>query len=154
MTSGLHKVKLNLSNDQIRKASRGQQIQVKSSDIGTGHICLVHPETYKKLVLAHKKGIGARIHMTAGELEGSGFMDILKKIASPVLSGLQGVASEIFPSHKGTIDSIREGIRGATGYGIKGKGKFAPGNMPSGPSHFPAQKVKRGGNGINPSGFY
>lgn len=154
MTNGMHKVKLSLSKDQIRKAARGQQIQVKAGDIGVGHECLVHPETYKKLVSAHKRKCGARIHMTSSELEGSGFMDFLKTIASPVLSGLQGVAKEIFPSHKGTIDSIREGIRGATGYGIKGKGKFAPGGIPAGPTYFPAQRAKRGGNGINPSGFY
>lgn len=150
MTNGLHKVKLNLSKDQIRKASRGLQIQVKASDIGKGHECLVHPETYKKLKSAHQKGIGARIHLTASELEGSGFMDILKTIASPVLSGLQGVAKEIFPSHKGTIDSIREGIRGATGYGIKPK---AIKGFSNGPNYFPGQKVKKGG-GINPSGNY
>jgi len=152
--AGLHPVKLNLSKEQIRKAARGHQIQVAHSDIGVGHIFHVHPETHKKLHSAHKGHRGARVHITHHELAGSGFLDFLKTIASPVLSGLQGVAKELLPSHAGTIDSIREGIRGATGYGLRPKKQmhhghsmhsehsgFAHGNGMRGPHHFPAHKT-------------
>lgn len=116
---GLHPIKLNLSHAQVLKARAGHQVQVAHHQIGHGHTFHLHPETHKKLHTAHRARKGARIHITHPELAGSGFLDILKKVASPVLSGLQGVAKELFPSHAGTIDSIREGIRGATGYGIR-----------------------------------
>lgn len=118
---GLHPIKLNLSHHQIRKAHAGHQIQVHHSDIGVGHVVHVHPETHKKLLKAHASRKGARVHITHHELAGSGFMDVLKKVASPVLSGIAGVAGELFPSHKDTINKVREGIRGATGYGVRPK---------------------------------
>ena len=179
-----HHVKLNLSHAQIRKAKAGHPIQLKHSDIGVGHGIHVHPETHKKLVAAHKARKGARIHLTHHELAGAGFLDVLKSVASPVLSGLAGVAGELFPSHKDTINKVREGVRTATGYGIKkhtkhhGKKKVAPKKMkfmhggdglhrsspahgiPSGlhhyPHHYPAQHsdLHQMGYGINPSGFY
>lgn len=120
---GLHPIKLNLSHAQVLKARAGHQVQVAHHQIGHGHTFHLHPETHKKLHTAHRARKGSRIHITHPELAGSGFLDILKKVASPVLSGLQGVAKELFPSHAGTIDSIREGIRGATGYGIRGRPK-------------------------------
>jgi hypothetical protein len=176
MHSGLHPVKLNLTHAQVLKAKAGHPIQVSHANIGKGHVFHVHPETHKKLILAHKKGTGSRIHLTIDELSGAGFMDILKKVASPVLSGLQGVAKELFPSHANTIDSVREGIRGATGYGLKPrkqmhKGRamnshgFYNGNGMNTPQHFPGQESdhygfgikkktgKKMGRGINPSGF-
>jgi hypothetical protein len=184
MHNGLHPVKLNLSHAQVLKAKAGHMIQINHSNIGHGRVIHVHPETHRKLVNAYKKGTGARIHLIESELSGAGFMDILKKVASPVLSGLQGVAKELFPSHAETIDSVREGIRGATGYGLKPrkqmhKGKamktnnngFMEGHgIMKGPQHYPGQKTDmsilkgRGmrskqnmnhfGEGINPSGFY
>lgn len=165
-----HHVKLNLSHAQIRKAKAGLPIQLKHSDIGVGHGIHVHPETHKKLVAAHKARKGARIHLTHHELAGAGFLDVLKSVASPVLSGLAGVAGELFPSHKDTINKVREGVRTATGYGIKkhtkhGKKKVAPKKMKfmhggdglhHYPHHYPAQHsdLRQMGYGINPSGFY
>lgn len=164
---GLHPVKLNLSHSQIRKAHAGHPIQISHSDIGVGHLIHVHPETHKKLLHAHKNRKGSRIHLTHHELAGAGFMDFVKSVASPVLSGLQGVAKEIFPSHADTIDSIRNGIRAATGYGLKAGPKKRGRKQIKGPQHFPAQhsdhygfdmekktKFMHHGDGINPSGFY
>jgi len=157
---GLHPVKLNLSHAQIRKAHAGHPIQLAHADIGVGHLIHVHPETHKKLLAAHRARKGSRIHLTHHELAGSGFLDFLKTIASPVLSGLQGVAKEIFPSHAGTIDSIREGIRGATGYGLKphkqmhsghamktAQHGFMNGQGMRGPQHFPGQESDHYGFG-------
>ena len=120
----------------------------------------VHPETHKKLVASHKRGTGTRIHLTHHELSGSGFLDFIKTIASPVLSGLQGVAKEILPQYAGTIDSIRNGIRGATGYGLKPHKQmhhghamhsehhgFYNGNGMHGPQHFPGKKSDHYGFG-------
>lgn len=174
-------IKLNLSHAQLLKAKAGHPIQISPQNVGVGHVFHVHPETYRKLATANKNGKGARIHLTLAELSGAGFMDILKKVASPVLSGLQGVAKELFPSHANTIDSIREGVRGATGYGLKQRKQmhkgipmnahgFYNGNGVA-PKHFPNQKsdhygfgMKKtrktkkinfmNGEGINPSGFY
>ena len=87
---------------------------------------------------------------------GEGFLDFLKTIASPVLSGLQGVAKEIFPGSAKTIDNIRDGIRTATGYGIR-KPLFVHDSGPQDKSDFGegiVQKKKRRGKGINPSGSY
>jgi hypothetical protein len=121
MTDGHIKVHVNLSKAQVAKARNGHQIQLAHNQIGSGHqVIHAHPELHKKLHTAYRKGTGARIHLTHHEMaHGSGFFDVLKSIASPVLSGLQGVANELFPGHKNTINSIREGIRGATGYGLK-----------------------------------
>lgn len=121
MHHGLHPIKLNLTHHQIRKAHAGHPIQIPHHAIGSGVTVHVHPETHKKLVKAHHGRKGARIHLTHHELAGSGFLDVLKKVASPVISGLAGVAGEIFPSHKDTINKVREGIRSATGYGIRAK---------------------------------
>ena len=155
---GLHPIKLNLSHAQIRKAHAGHPIQVTHADIGVGHEIHVHPETHKKLVAAHRARKGSRIHLTHHELAGSGFLDFIKTIASPVLSGLQGVAKEIFPSHAGTIDSIRNGIRTATGYGLKPRKQmhhghamnshgFSNGSGMHGPQHFPGEKSDHYGFG-------
>jgi len=159
---GLHPIKLNLSHAQVLKARAGHQVQVAHHQIGHGHTFHLHPETHKKLHTAHRTRKGSRIHITHPELAGSGFLDILKKVASPVLSGLQGVAKELFPSHAGTIDSIREGIRGATGYGIRthkkkaihhrapmhGKGGFMhAGDEFHSPEHFPGNYARRASAG-------
>ena len=89
---------------------------------------------------AHKHHKGVRIHLTHHEMaNGKGFFDFLKTIASPVLSGLQGVAKEIFPDHANTIDAIRDGIRNTTGYGIKPKKTmFVHGG--GGPEYFPGRR--------------
>ncbi len=172
-TGGLVPIKLALSHAQALKAGSGKQIQVAHHQMGHGHTFHVHPETHKKLVAAHRGGRGARIHITHHELAGSGFLDVLKKVASPVLSGLAGVAGELFPSHKDTINNVREGLRTATGYGIRtrkhsmhGRGGFMHAGDMQSPEHFPGmhtdhygvaapkRKAKKSrGRGINPSGF-
>lgn len=173
---GLKPIKLNITKAQLHKAHRGQKIRVLHHNIGVGHTFNVHPTTHEKLVKAHHGKRGTTIHITPHELAGSGIFDTLKdiasKVASPVLSGLAGVAKEIFPDHSGTVDKIREGIRTATGYGIhkpvarkrktagrkKNNVHFMPGSGSGlrGPSHFPAQheQYMHYGSGINPSGFY
>jgi hypothetical protein len=148
---GLIPIKLNLSHHQAKKASHGHPIQLKHHEIGVGHLMYIHPETHKKLVHAHKHGKGARIHLSHHELHGSGFLDILKKVASPVLSGLAGVAGELFPSHKDTINKVRQGIKDVTGYGLRPRKQMHEGHamhsnhhgfmhgdgINGGPEHFP-----------------
>lgn len=156
--SGLHPIKLNLSHSQVLKAKRGQQIQVAHHQMGHGHTFHLHPTTHKKLHTAHRAGKGSRIHITHHELAGSGFLDVLKSVASPVLSGLAGVAGELFPSHKGTISKVREGIRTATGYGLRSHKKthkhhelFQHGagyESEHMPSHYPGQPAEHFGSGV------
>lgn len=168
-SQGLIPIKLNLTKAQVKKAHSGKKIRVLHHNIGVGNVIHVHPTTHERLVKAYQQQRGTTIHVTPGELAGAGFLDTLKdiasKVASPVISGLAGVAGEIFPDHKNTINKVREGIRSATGYGIKKKPvkknvKFLPGNVVGkgianlrGPTHFPAQ-YESYGSGINPSGFY
>jgi hypothetical protein len=174
------KVHVHLSKAQISKARNGHPIQLAHHQIGKGsHVIHAHPETHRKLHNAHKKGTGARIHLTHHEMaHGSGFFDVLKTIASPVLSGLQGVAKELFPDHTQTIDNIRNGIRTATGYGLHSKKQNHRGHpmhsdhsgFAHGPEHFPGEMSdfnhkkhskgkgikkhhKHHGKGIVPSGY-
>ncbi len=139
---GLLAIKLNLSRAQLLKAKRGQQIQVSYDQIGSGHTYKLHPETAKKIITAHKRRKGVRIHITLPELHGSGFLDFIKTIASPVLSGLAGVATELAPQYKDTIGKVREGIRVATGYGLRP------------PARMPGRKISKAseGMGIRPAG--
>ena len=179
---GLHPVKLHLSHAQVLKAKAGHPIQVKYEHIGHGHLFHLHPETHKKILHAHKHHKGARIHITHHELHGAGFLDVIKKIASPVLSGLSAVAGEILPQYKDTIGKVREGIRTATGYGLKPKKQMHHGNamhseqhgfmhgdgIHPGPKHFVGEHSdhygfgirhkkkttkKHKGNGIVPAGY-
>jgi len=159
-------VHVHLSKAQISKAKNGHPIQLAHHQINVhGHqIIHSHPENYKKLLHSHHHKKGCRLHLTHHEMaHGKGFFDFLKTIASPVLSGLQGVAKELFPGSAATIDGIRNGIRTATGYGLKPKKTMFA--HAGGPEHFPAQHAgegikkthkKRGkrGFGIQPSGFY
>ena len=155
-SGGLLPVKLALSQAQMRRASMGHQIQVTHSQIGHGHEFHVHPETHKKLLSAYNGGRGARIYITHSELSGSGFLDILKKVASPVISGIAGVAGELFPTHKETINKVREGVRSVTGYGIagrKGRGGLPGSFMHAGddlqsPEHFPGMPTDHYGQGM------
>ena len=99
-SDGHIKVHVHLSKAQVAKARNNHPIQLSANQIGVhGHqIIHAHPENAKKLHHAHKHHKGARIHLTHHEMaHGSGFFDFLKTIASPVLSGLQSVAKEIFP---------------------------------------------------------
>lgn len=161
---GHHPIKLDLSHAQVLKARAGHQIQVAHHQIGHGHTFHLHPETHKKLHAAHRARRGARIHITHAELAGSGFLDILKKVASPVLSGLAGVAGELFPSHKDTINKVREGVRTATGYGLRPRKQMHHGSAMHSehhgfmhgdalhhahrPEHFPGQKTDHYGFGL------
>ena len=160
-------VKIALSNAQLAKIKKGHPIQVSNNAIGhpQGYtFSYLHPLQHDRVMKANRSKKGVRLHLTAPELEGSGILDILKSIASPVLSGLAGVGKEIFPSHAGTIDKIREGIRTATGYGLNSSNGFSHG---SNLGAFPANKVSstngmrktkkkpmKKGSGIIPAGYY
>ena len=153
-------VKIHLSHHQISKIRQGKTVQIPIEHIGhhQGRVFRhLHPTNLEKLKKAHHAKRGVRLHLTTHELHGTGFLDILKKIASPVLSGLQGVAKEIFPSHAGTIDKIRNGIRTATGYGLKTRKQNHHGDAMNShgfyngngvPHHFPGEKSDHYGFGI------
>lgn len=163
-------VKIALSNAQLAKIKKGHPVQISNNAIGHpqgySFSCL-HPVQHDRVMKANRSKKGVRLYLTAPELEGSGILDILKSVASPVLSGLAGVGKEIFPSHAGTIDKIREGIRTATGYGLNSNGFSHGSNLGA----FPANKVSsangmgikmrktkkkpmKKGSGIIPAGYY
>ena len=117
-------LKLHLSHHQLGKIRRGEPIQLKHEHIGHPRgitFTHLHPINHAKIVKAHGQRRGVRVHITHPEMHGTGFLDVLKGIASPVLSGLAGVAGELFPSHKDTINKVRQGIKDVTGYGIRHK---------------------------------
>ncbi len=169
---GHKEIKLNLSKAQILKSAKGQQIQIPHTSIGVGHNIKVHPETYKKLLSAHRKKKSCRIHVMPHELHGSGLWDTIKgiagQVASPLLSGLAGAAKEVFPEYSNTIDKVRGAVRSVTGYGLKSNSSLH--GFANGPNqnlgHFPSlpvegmgmKKIKRSskkkGSGIIPAGMY
>lgn len=68
------KVPLTLSKAQFDKIRKGQPIQLAHHQIGHHgrHHLMLHPESVKKVHNAHRKGKGARIHVSPHELEASG----------------------------------------------------------------------------------
>ena len=143
-----HSVKLNLTPEQQKKALRGASIRLNKNAIMNGtQIVMLHPLNVKKIT---KSGNGVNLEMSPGEImatasangmmpkmdmsnvDGSGFFDTLWQgikgvgsflkssgigtaladIAQPVVAGVAG---------ENVAKGLREGLRAATGVGIKPK---------------------------------
>lgn len=62
-------MKLNLTRVQIGKAFKGQTIQIKASQIGSGMSFDLHPSNLKKLQKAHRLNKGVRMTFSRDELD-------------------------------------------------------------------------------------
>lgn len=143
-------VKLNLTKAQQAKAIRGAPIRIsKDAILNGGQIVMMHPLNAKKVT---KSANGINITFSPGEIiatashhgmvpkmdmsnvDGSGFFDsiwngikgvgkFLKDtgIASTLADVAQGVAGPIIGEN--LSKGLREGLRGATGVGLKKKGR-------------------------------
>lgn len=121
-----YKVHLHLSSYQLSRARNGHPIQLKHEQINTGHHISIHahPETFKKILKAHKNKRGVRLHLTEHEMmHGTGFFDnvknFLKKNGTAILDTVGNVASAVAPEYKDIIQAGRQGIKNLTGYGHK-----------------------------------
>ena len=65
-------LKLNLSDAQLHKLHKGETVQIKNNQIGTGREFKLHPENAKKVVKALKNGTGVRLSVSEAEISGSG----------------------------------------------------------------------------------
>ena len=136
------RIKLNITPAQQKKSIKGGSIRLSSGCIGNGQTVMLHPMNYKKLNNAKN---GAILHLSPGEmiataqhhgilqptqLEGSGFFDSLWsgiKSAGKFLkdsgigTALADVGQEILSPVLGEniTKGLREGLRSATGVGLK-----------------------------------
>ena len=65
-------LKLNLSDAQLHKLHKGETVQIKNNQMGTGREFKLHPENAKKIVKALKNGTGVRLSVSEAEISGSG----------------------------------------------------------------------------------
>ena len=141
-------VKLHITPKQQAQALKGAKIRLSADSIGKGQIVLLHPLNAKKVANA-KNGIN--LELSPGEimqsaayhsmippqpegLSGSGIFD-------SIWSGIKGVGKFLKDSGVGSVladvaqgvagpiigenlsKGLREGLRGATGVGLKKKGR-------------------------------
>jgi len=84
--SGLVKVHLRLSPEQMRKLHAGKNVQLKHAQLNVedAHHIMVHPHVAAKIHRAHKAKRGVRISMEPHEIEetigGGGFGDFFNKL--------------------------------------------------------------------------
>lgn len=86
-----------LSPPQIRKLLKGERVIVKK---GSDHKLMVNKEQHKKISKAHMKGKGLTIQLDPyaidmNQKEGSGFFNVLRKIASPVIKTVAPIAKDV-----------------------------------------------------------
>ncbi len=178
-------VKIALSKAQISKIKNAVPIQLNPDAIEhqRGYTFTnLHPDNYKKVMNALSKKKGTRIHLTAHELHGSGLFDSIWQGIKTVGNVLKdtGLATPLADFAKKAITpfvgenvatGLREGLRGATGVGIKKRGTakktgvkktttkkntkavkgFSHGSEFMVPQYYPGQPA---GSGIIPAGYY
>jgi hypothetical protein len=139
-------VRLNLSKSQLLRAVKSKPIKVRYEQINSGEqIVLLHPMTYKALLLAFKKKKGMTFILAPGEIKatvdsdltGTGIFDFLKKgfnwvknhwgDIKPVLSTVLDVGSpalaSMYPQGAQAIIAGRKLIKQTTGVGVAPCGK-------------------------------
>jgi len=110
-------MKLNLSEAQIRKALKGQPVQVSNAQMGSGMNFNFHPSNLKKLAKAHRLGKGVRLSLTGGELGDMEGGNIFKSINKTVNKGAKSVGRTIKKEAKKTINrGLKDVEKGATNY--------------------------------------
>lgn len=99
-----HLVQIRLSKDQIRKLKRMMPVQVKSADIANpaGIAINLDEAKVRKLARAKKQGKGARLQLSREEVEGSGFLDVVKS----VYRGAKTVAKDLYQNR----NEIKDGL--------------------------------------------
>jgi hypothetical protein len=143
---------LRITPAQVRKIRSGHPIQIAHSSIAHPQgatFTKLHPETYKKLAKAHTARKGARVHLTEAELEGTGLMDVVRKIGAfiskhkaiikPIASAVLDVGATAYPA----FAAPRAQIRQLTGVGVAPKRKA------------PKRKAPKcmAGRGVIPAGY-
>jgi len=149
-------IQLHISPAQIAKVKRGQPIQIPHHAIGhaQGHTFRhLHPETHKKITKAYRARKGVRVQFTPAELEGTGFMDFIKKagefivknknVLKPLATAVLDTGAQFIPG----AAPYREGIRKFTGVGIK------PRKAPVRRKRATVPKSSMNGRGVIPAGY-
>jgi len=120
-------IRLHITHSQLAKIRNGHPIQIPHAHIGHPQGAVfrhLHPETHKKLARAYHARKGARVHLTHAELEGTGFLDTIRKVGqfigqhANVLKPLATAALDAGAHFIPAAAPIREGIRKYTGVGI------------------------------------
>jgi hypothetical protein len=89
--ASMHKVKVQMSKNQGRKALRGGSIQLSKHQLKSSqpNIELVlHPANARKLEKAMKANKGCRLQLSPAELEGAGILDWLKSAGNWIKSNI------------------------------------------------------------------
>ncbi len=152
-------IQLRITHSQLQKIKRGQCIQIPNAHIcnAQGHkFANLHPETQKKLLKAHRAKKGARVHITPAELEGTGLMDVIKKVGSfvqkhgNVLKPLATAGLDTLSHFVPATTPYREGFRDLTGVGVKPR--KAPAKKRKAPTRRRISN-KMTGSGLIPAGY-
>lgn len=104
------KVKLDVTDKQLKSLMGGKTVLLKHSQLGAGDTWFsLHPSTVSRIQKAMRNGKGVRIMVTAPELEhsGEGIKDVLKKISN----AYQRVKPIVAPY-------IKKGVERAADYGV------------------------------------
>ena len=121
-------MKLNLTQAQLKKASKNLPFQVKHAQLGSGMDFNLHPMNIKKVMKAYNGNKGVRLTLSGGELEmdgGSIFGSIGKSISktfAPVKKAVAPVKKVLKPVGKTITKTAKKYITedNAKKYGLKG----------------------------------
>lgn len=133
------KVRINITESQIKKAVSGKPIRLTASQIGSGeHFLMLHPANAKIVEKAALKNTGCNIHLSEGELlesasamDGSGFWssvwkglksgwNALKK--SGILSAAADTGAQMLGAYTGqpmAVNAGRKLLKDTTGIGVQ-----------------------------------
>lgn len=130
-------VSLELTPEQQRKVVAGKPIQLSAGAIASNkHTIFVHPENYKKIMNAKKKGTGTRLHICKGaiqhdleKMEGGSLWSWikdkawpwLKKNVLPAVADVAVPAAATFLGAPQLATTARSGLKELTGIGVNGK---------------------------------
>lgn len=128
-------MKLDLTKKQIGALMKGRGVQLKPSQIGTGHpVHAGFPMKHRKaLMKAMKNQKGVRLKFEPYELEGAGIMDWLRSLGNMIKTPLKALAPVLKPVAKAIAPVVAPIIASKTGIPITGdileKGVDVVGNL-------------------------
>jgi len=133
-----HRIKIDITEAQARKALAGKPIRLSANQIGKGAALSLHPANAKIVERASLKGSGCNIHLTHGELadtcghmSGSGFWgDVwsgLKKVwgvlkdsgAASTIADMGAQALGTITGQPGLVQAGRTLLKQTTGVGMR-----------------------------------